>query len=177
MTEAEIEARIQAVKTAKIQMMVTAGREKLTPAETDAVIAQVVVPEPEPEPEPISQPEIPPVSIANPFQQEYTPTPTITMPKIAVAPAPTKKRGRARFTPDISTASSLPGPRLANANHANHANHAPTGRIAWQSAHNNLAKAALALEKIRDDLEVLDPITRRFVAAQLQTIATALINE
>lgn len=170
MTEAEIEARIQAVKTAKIQMMVTNGREKLTPAETDAVIAQVVVPEPEPEPEPISQPEIKPVSIANPFQQEYTPTPTITMPKIAVAPAPTKKRGRARVLPDISTASSLPGPRPTTS-------YAPTGRIAWQAAHNNLAKAALALEKIRDDLEVLDPITRRFVAAQLQTITASMINE
>lgn len=159
MTEAEIEARIQAVKTAKIQMMVTNGREKLTPAETDAVIAQVVVPEPEPEPEL----EIPNVSIANPFQENIS---TLAMPTIA--PAPAKKRGRPRITPDISTASSLPGPRPA---------HAPSPRIVWQAAHNNLAKAALALEKIRDDLEVLDPITRRFVAAQLQTITAALINE
>jgi len=145
-TEAEIEARTRALREAKIKKMASSGRESLTSDEQEKIIAQVEI-------EKAEQPAPEPI-------MEALPAPTPPPP----APAFTRPRGRPRGP---ITRTPLPVPRLTNPHGAN---------IAWIAAHNQLAKATLILEKIREDLDTLDPITRRFVAAQLHAI-TARIDE
>ena len=48
--------------------------------------------------------------------------------------------------------------------------------IAWQSSHNQLAKAARILDTIRNTLNTLDPTTRQFVAGQLHVITAIMIQ-
>jgi hypothetical protein len=90
MTESQIEARIQAVKTAKLAKMTTDGRENLMPAEAESVIAQV--------------------EAEHARQSEKKKDEALPMP------IPTRKRGRPRFSPRATPLPTPPKPAPCDAN-------------------------------------------------------------